>query len=48
VLIESLAEAIAEMVLRETGASKAKIRLTKCHPPIPELTGRVTVEIVRP
>ncbi len=48
VLIESLAEAIAEMVLRETGASKAKIRLTKCHPPIPELTGQVTLEIVRP
>ncbi|MCF2972467.1 dihydroneopterin aldolase [Synechococcus sp. Nb3U1] len=48
VLIESLAEAIAEMVLRETGASKAKIRLTKCHPPIPDLTGRVTLEIVRP
>ncbi|MEN9225342.1 MAG: dihydroneopterin aldolase [Thermostichus sp. HHBFW_bins_43] len=48
VLIESLAEAIAEMVLRETGASKAKIRLTKCNPPIPDLTGRVTLELVRP
>ncbi|MFQ3613059.1 MAG: dihydroneopterin aldolase [Cyanobacteriota bacterium] len=48
VLIESLAEAIAEMVLRETGASQAKIRLTKCHPPLPDLTGKVTLEIVRP
>lgn len=47
-LIESLAEAIAEVVLRKTGASKAKIRLTKCHPPLPDLTGKVTVEIVRP
>ncbi|MEN9201683.1 MAG: dihydroneopterin aldolase [Thermostichus sp. DG_1_6_bins_120] len=48
VLLESLAEAIAELVLRETGASRAKIRLTKCHPPVPDMTGRVTLEIVRP
>ncbi|MGQ9836413.1 MAG: dihydroneopterin aldolase [Cyanobacteriota bacterium] len=47
-LIESLAEAIAEVLLRTTGASKAKIRLTKCHPPMPDLTGKVTVEIIRP
>lgn len=47
-LIESLAEAIATIILQETGATQARIRLTKCHPPIPDFTGKVTLEIIRP
>lgn len=47
-LIETLAEAIAELILEKTGAPQTRVRLTKCHPPLPDLTGQVTLEIVRP
>ena len=47
-LIETLAEEIAQLILEKTGASYTRVRLTKCHPPLPDLTGKVTLEIVRP
>lgn len=47
-LIETLVEAIAEVILAKTGAPRTRVRLTKCHPPLPDLTGQVTLEIVRP
>lgn len=47
-LIETLAEAIATLILQETGASQVRVRLSKSHPPMPELTGKVTLEITRP
>jgi len=48
VLIETLVEEIAEIILRETKAARTRVRLTKCAPPFPELTGKVTLEIIRP
>ncbi len=48
VLIETLAEEIASIILRETKAARTRVRLTKCAPPFPELTGKVTLEIIRP
>ncbi|NJL98787.1 MAG: dihydroneopterin aldolase [Synechococcaceae cyanobacterium SM2_3_2] len=47
-LIESLAEAIADIALRETGSPQVKVRLTKCSPPVPEISGSVSLEIIRP
>ncbi|MEN9240252.1 MAG: dihydroneopterin aldolase [Thermostichales cyanobacterium SZTDM-1c_bins_54] len=47
-LIEKLAEEIAAIILRETGAARTRVRLTKCAPPDPDMTGKVTLEIVRP
>ncbi len=47
-LIESLAEAIADITLAETKAPRITVRLTKCHPPVPQIAGSVSLEITRP
>jgi 7,8-dihydroneopterin aldolase/epimerase/oxygenase len=47
-LIEKLATAIADIMLRSGQLKQVKVRLTKCNPPIPDFTGQVTVEITRP
>lgn len=47
-LIETLAEEIATLILEKTGAPQVTVRLTKCHPPLADLTGQVTLEITRP
>jgi len=46
-LIEKLATAIAEIMLRSGQIKQVKVRLTKCNPPIPDFTGQVAVEITR-
>jgi dihydroneopterin aldolase len=46
-LIESMAESIASLLLYETQAPQVRVKLSKCHPPIPGMTGSVTVEIQR-
>lgn len=47
-LLETLIEEIARVIVEKTGAPCTRVRLTKCHPPLPDLTGQVTLEIVRP
>ncbi len=46
--LEHLVEAIATLILKETGAPQVRVRLTKCHPPIPDMSGSVAIEIIRP
>lgn len=46
-LIESMAESIASLLLREIHAPQVRVKLSKCHPPIPGMTGAVTIEIHR-
>lgn len=46
-LIERLAEAIADRVLQSGGVEQTKVRLTKLVPPIPDFSGSVTIEILR-
>lgn len=47
-LIERLAEAIAQILLSDQKVEQVRVRLTKVSPPIPDFTGRVSVEITRP
>jgi dihydroneopterin aldolase len=47
-LLESLAEAIASLVLEQTGIPKVRVSLTKLNPPIPDFSGQVTLVITRP
>ncbi len=46
-LIESMAESIARLLLCEIHTPQVRVKLSKCHPPIPGMTGAVTVEIHR-
>jgi 7,8-dihydroneopterin aldolase/epimerase/oxygenase len=46
-LIERLADALAEAVMKYDRATRVRIRLTKLAPPIPEFGGQITVEIDR-
>lgn len=46
-LIEKLATAIAGAMLRSGQIEQVKVRLTKCHPPIPDFGGQVAIEITR-
>jgi dihydroneopterin aldolase len=46
-LIEKLAEAIAQSVLTADAVEQVQVRLTKLTPPIPNFSGRVSVEITR-
>jgi dihydroneopterin aldolase len=46
-LVESLAEAIAAMVLRSPRIQQVQVRVTK-HPPVPNFDGSIAVEIIRP
>jgi dihydroneopterin aldolase len=46
--IEGLATEIAQTLLQSPQISQLKVRLTKCHPPIPNFSGQVTIEIIRP
>ena len=45
--IEALAAAIADQLLTDTIAQEVTVRLTKCHPPIPDFSGRIVLEISR-
>lgn len=47
-LIESVAEAIAQLILATPHIHQVRVRLTKAHPPVPGFSGHVAVEIVRP
>ncbi|PSB03818.1 dihydroneopterin aldolase [Merismopedia glauca] len=46
-LIERLASAIAESVLEFPQVKQVQVRLTKVAPPIPDFTGKISIEIVR-
>lgn len=46
-LIERLAQAIAEIFLFNPQVDQVQVRLTKLSPPIPDFTGQVSVEILR-
>ncbi len=47
-LIEKLVDDIANLLLKLTGVPQVRVRLTKCHPPIPNVPGSVAVEVIRP
>jgi len=47
-LLERLATVIAEEILAMEGVEQVQVRLTKLAAPIPNFTGLVTVEIIRP
>jgi len=47
-LLERLATAIAEEILALEDVEQIQVRLTKLAAPIPNFTGQVTVEIIRP
>lgn len=46
-LIEKLAEEIAAIVLLSEQVKQVQVRLTKLHPPIPNFSGQVEIEISR-
>lgn len=46
-LVERLATVVAESLLAADSVAQAQVRLTKCAPPIPDFTGKITVEITR-
>lgn len=46
-LVERLATAIAESILEAGGVAKVQVRLTKCAAPIPDFTGKITIELTR-
>lgn len=46
-LIERLAEVIASDILQQPLVQKVQVRLTKLAPPIPDFTGKITVDILR-
>ncbi|MGC9503784.1 dihydroneopterin aldolase [Baaleninema sp.] len=47
-LIERLAEVIAEELLNSDRLERVRVRLTKPAAPIPDFSGRITVDITRP
>lgn len=46
-MIERLADAIATAILQLNQVDQVKVCLTKCHPPIPNFSGEIKLEIVR-
>lgn len=46
-LVERLATVVAESLLATDAVAQAQVRLTKCAPPIPDFTGKITIEITR-
>ena len=46
-LIETLAEEIAEVLLKQSVVQKVKIKVHKPHIPYPEFQGNVSVEVTR-
>lgn len=47
-LIERLAEAIANILLQSGKMVQVRVKLTKLAPPIPDFSGTVAIEITRP
>ncbi|WP_353258467.1 dihydroneopterin aldolase [Prochlorothrix hollandica] len=45
--LEALAESLAQGLLTRFGVARLQVSLTKCHPPIPDFAGQVTVIIER-
>lgn len=46
-LIEKLVETIAQTVLAAGSVKQVRVRLTKVNPPIPDFSGKVSIEITR-
>lgn len=46
-LVERLATAIAESILDSGGVTQVQVRLTKLAAPIPDFTGKITIELIR-
>lgn len=46
-LIERLATAIAESILKSDSVAQVQVRLTKPAAPIPDFSGKITIEITR-
>jgi dihydroneopterin aldolase len=46
-LIEKLAETIANKILETESLSQVQVRLAKVSPPIPDFSGKVSIEILR-
>ncbi|MEB3213380.1 MAG: dihydroneopterin aldolase [Leptolyngbyaceae bacterium] len=46
-LIETLAEAIAQMVLQDPSLHQVRVQLVKLTPPVPNFAGNITVDITR-
>lgn len=46
-LIEKLATEIAAIVLASEPVEQVQVQLTKLHPPIPDFSGQVTLEMTR-
>ncbi len=46
-LIEKLVETIAQTVLASGKVKQVRVRLTKVNPPIPDFSGKVSIEITR-
>ncbi|WP_460194205.1 dihydroneopterin aldolase [Thermosynechococcus sp. FA-CM-4201] len=47
-LIETLAAAILNLCLAPSQVQRAAVRVTKLAPPVPNFTGQISVEMVRP
>ena len=47
-LIETLAEKMAQVALAEPRVESVRIRVRKCHPPLKEIRGGFVVELQRP
>lgn len=46
-LVERLATAIAQSILETDGISQVKVRLTKPAAPIPDFSGKISIEMTR-
>ena len=46
-LVERLATAIAELALASKSVTQVRVRLTKLAAPIPDFTGKITIELAR-
>ncbi len=46
-LVEKLAEAIAQDLLKMEKVDQVRVRLSKLHPPIPDFEGSITIDITR-
>ncbi|MDM7325784.1 MAG: dihydroneopterin aldolase, partial [Thermosynechococcus sp. Uc] len=47
-LLETLAAAIMNLCLAPPQVQRAAVRVTKLAPPVPNITGQISVEMVRP
>lgn len=46
--LEALAETLSDRLLHQYPLQRVQVSLTKCHPPIPDFSGQVTIVIQRP